>query len=247
MKITKEKIFRAASCIGTGILSLFLGSVMMRSVILPKAADEDNISGRIGLGIFAVLIIGFGLFEFVRTFFIERSIAMIGFEENKKEKARKKHLASRGRFATVEQAVNDKSFALDCGHYWMNVLRAAHNIGISKEELINDSALGEIFRSLSSVISVGREYTVYCGGTGYYVMKNSEARRIYSYIKKVDMYTDFVYTGTNGEFYVVFEDDKKTVEMRCEDYFDRFILDAYARAGVSPGIIRYPPDPPPSE
>ena len=243
------KVRRSLSCAIGGILILALGIVIMKAALFPSEKYADDTSVRISLGILAIVPIGFGSWNIVRIPFIERAIANIGFEKKGIEKARKKYLASRENAPRLDEAINRVRFGINHDELWQAVLRSAAGIGAGEQELINDSVCGEIFVSSFSVISVGREYTVYCGAkrNAQYVLRNDTARSIYRYIELTDMYMNFLYSGTSGEYYVIFDDGSMGLKMRCADHFDRLILDAYARTGSIPaGVIEYPPDTPPA-
>ena len=231
-----------------GIMGIVIGPLLLWGLLSGKLSSDFSGGKRVFAFLLALAFIAEGIYELTHD--PEKKRSKIGYDEKKVEKLRDRReiWASKGIKFTLETAIRTWTFSPAHEKYWKALLECAAAAGVSEQELIADSALGEVFSDVTAVISVGREYTAYCMPlkNGQLVLRNDTARRIYRKIEKTDVYFNGIYSNTESKFFIMFDNGKKVYKMRCEENCDRFILDAYERTGMIPaGVIEYPSDTPP--
>lgn len=122
----------------------------------------------------------------------------------------------------LKSIVTNPLFALDGNRLYKKMISSASEIGVSEEELISDVRLGEVFKSIFSLICIGNKYTVYCDPIHgiQFVIGNDSVRRIYTVIEEEQEYHI-------NYFYIYLETENLRYKMRCEDYMENEILHYY--------------------
>ena len=98
-----------------------------------------------------------------------------------------------------------------------------------REEFNRDYFSGEIFRGPLCFLSVGNLYTLYTDTEkNQFIIENCDIIMVEPYIQNIEIYSYGIYAGTQQHFYIrIYTCDKTTYTLRCADYMDRPIMDAY--------------------
>lgn len=124
----------------------------------------------------------------------------------------------------------------------------AQEYEIDIDDVAEDFRLGTSYSTFNSFLSVGNKYTVLLTETKSYILKNEDIVGIAPFYQKTDNYTNGIYSGTSAYYYVlIFTRDGSTYRLRCADFAEELIIEAYQknREFMNEDFsVEYPPDTP---
>ena len=102
--------------------------------------------------------------------------------------------------------------------------------GLTRAEFEQDYYNGEVFRSLTSMLNIGREFVTYSDTNGnQYIIKCRRILRVYPYIENTEMYNMGMKAGVVQKFYIIIVTPDITYKFTLADYMDRHVIDAFRR------------------
>ena len=119
-----------------------------------------------------------------------------------------------------------------------------NNIDIS--DVAEDFRRGTSYGTFNSFLSVGNTYTVILNETKSFILKNENIVGIAPFYQKTDHYNNGIYSGTSTHYYIlIFTNDGSTYKIRCADFAEELIIEAYLKNQdfMSENFsVEYPPD-----